>query len=519
MPVKETQKTHTQHAVPQNIMDVEFKLIGDLTMRQFAYLMIFGVVSYIAYVSGIPGFFKFIIILGSIGGGLAFAFLPIQDRGMDEWVINFINAVYLPTQKVWKKEPTPPSPFLYENISVLKQELITLAPTSSRRKLEQYLEIKGVEAKVDPLDLPEAEYIQKVREAFAERRPKASIALKEPKIEVEVIESKLEPLETEEKPKKPKEPGKEASKAEPSKEEEKPAPPEVEKEEKEREPKIIKHELKLPKSRVRERPLEPITPDRLPGRKFTHLAPEEGEIILPIRGERTLKTTEEAIVEEDIREKTRQLNELLEKIKTDEKYSVQLGQQVSQIQQELAQAPKPEPAISLPSDKITEEQPQEILKPEEQKNAKIERGDLEKQYSFLQKKIMELEEKVHQKELEKPKEDKPIQQAPPQEIRGVQPTYAKVQPISSKPNTISGIIKNLNSMGLEGILLIIKNNKGEAVRAIKTNSLGQFSITTPLSNGRYTVDVNVNNKSNLTFDIISIDARGDVIPPLEIIGK
>jgi len=42
MGIQEVQLTNKQHAVPQNIMDVEFKLIGDLTMRQFAYLIIFG---------------------------------------------------------------------------------------------------------------------------------------------------------------------------------------------------------------------------------------------------------------------------------------------------------------------------------------------------------------------------------------------------------------------------------------------------------------------------------------------
>ncbi|KKU57584.1 MAG: hypothetical protein UX79_C0008G0018, partial [candidate division WWE3 bacterium GW2011_GWB1_47_11] len=35
MPIKDELKINKQHAVPQNIMDVEFRIIGDLTMRQF----------------------------------------------------------------------------------------------------------------------------------------------------------------------------------------------------------------------------------------------------------------------------------------------------------------------------------------------------------------------------------------------------------------------------------------------------------------------------------------------------
>ena len=30
-------QSNKQHAVPQNVMSVDFKLIGDLTMRQFAF--------------------------------------------------------------------------------------------------------------------------------------------------------------------------------------------------------------------------------------------------------------------------------------------------------------------------------------------------------------------------------------------------------------------------------------------------------------------------------------------------
>lgn len=498
MPTKETQKTHTQHAVPQNIMDVEFKLIGDLTMRQFAYLLIFGVIAYISYISGIPGLLKFFLILGSIGAGLAFAFLPFEERGMDEWVMNFFNAVYTPNQKIWKKEATPPSTFLHESISILKQEMITLAPTSSRRKLEQYLEMKGTVEKFDPLDIPEAEYLKKVREAFAEVKPSTKVALEKPKVGIQIIEPKLEPKEekdkVEERPQKVKE--------EPKKEIEKKEP-----------------EIELPKKRPVQRPLVPITPDRLPGRKFTHLGPKEGEIILPIRGERTLKDTKEIDFEEDIREKTEQLNELLSKIKTDERFATPVPQQQIQPTKPKDLSSKQGVAVGPPP-KI----PEVVKKEMEQPKPKEEKKDFPKEYSFLQKKIKELEEKVQQKVEEKPKGDQPKKEkdstTPPFDTsKAVKPTYAKTQPISNTPNTISGIVKNPQEVSIEGILIIIKNHKGEAVRAIKTNSLGQFSISNSLANGKYIIDIDVNNKSGLSFDIINIEAKGDIIPPLEIAAK
>ncbi|PIS12639.1 hypothetical protein COT69_02950, partial [candidate division WWE3 bacterium CG09_land_8_20_14_0_10_39_24] len=48
MPMNEEQTAHRQHPVPQNIMSVEFKLVGDLTVRQFMYLIIGGITVYLA---------------------------------------------------------------------------------------------------------------------------------------------------------------------------------------------------------------------------------------------------------------------------------------------------------------------------------------------------------------------------------------------------------------------------------------------------------------------------------------
>ena len=61
--------------------------------------------------------------------------------------------------------------------------------------------------------------------------------------------------------------------------------------------------------------------------------------------------------------------------------------------------------------------------------------------------------------------------------------------------------------------------RGEAVRAIKTNSLGQFVVSTALQNGTYTIEVSPSNKLNLSFGIIPIEVKGEIITPLDIVGK
>ncbi|MCG2692008.1 hypothetical protein L6272_04240 [Microgenomates group bacterium] len=50
--------------------------------------------------------------------GFALAFVPIEDRPLDQWIINFFKAIYLPTQFIFKSQvkaidifsPTPPLP-------------------------------------------------------------------------------------------------------------------------------------------------------------------------------------------------------------------------------------------------------------------------------------------------------------------------------------------------------------------------------------------------------------------------
>nr|MBP8961046.1 PrgI family protein [Patescibacteria group bacterium] len=96
MPVREQQTTNKQHPVPQNIMDVEFKLVGSLTMRQFVYLVIYAIAAYMAKLS-VPQPFTWFFTLGIAFIGIALAFIPIEDRGLDEWLVNFIKAINSPT--------------------------------------------------------------------------------------------------------------------------------------------------------------------------------------------------------------------------------------------------------------------------------------------------------------------------------------------------------------------------------------------------------------------------------------
>lgn len=87
------------HPIPQNVTNFEFHLVGDMTLKQFAYLaagvgfafLIFTTLSTSQPVIAWP-----IIIISSLLG-VAFAFLPIQERPLDHWVTAFFKAIFKPT--------------------------------------------------------------------------------------------------------------------------------------------------------------------------------------------------------------------------------------------------------------------------------------------------------------------------------------------------------------------------------------------------------------------------------------
>ena len=136
-----------QHPIPQNFMDVEFKIVGDFTVRQFTYLCATGFPMYLLFQSPIQGFIKsvLLIVLGLLG--FLLVFVPIDDRGMDVWIVNFFRAVYANNRRVWRKTPFVPKSLSMDAIKLVQGEMITLAPTASRRKLENYLKgIKSEEA-------------------------------------------------------------------------------------------------------------------------------------------------------------------------------------------------------------------------------------------------------------------------------------------------------------------------------------------------------------------------------------
>lgn len=93
-----------QHPVPQNVTTFQFRLIGDMTLKQFGYLCAGGILAFISYKLPLPFFFTWPATVAFVLLGVGFAFVPVEERPMDVWVFSFFKSIYSPTQYIWTQE-------------------------------------------------------------------------------------------------------------------------------------------------------------------------------------------------------------------------------------------------------------------------------------------------------------------------------------------------------------------------------------------------------------------------------
>jgi len=103
-----------QHPIPQNVTQYQFRLVGDMTLKQFLELAGGGLLAYLFFASNLIFIIKWPLIILSLLFGAALAFFPIEDRPLDQWITNFLHAIYAPTRFIWKKTNKIPRLFLFE---------------------------------------------------------------------------------------------------------------------------------------------------------------------------------------------------------------------------------------------------------------------------------------------------------------------------------------------------------------------------------------------------------------------
>ena len=107
------------HPVPQNISSYEFRLVGDMTLKQFIQLAAGIVMGVLFFRLPVLPIIKYPLSFISVLIGFLMAFVPINGRPFTSWLVAFFKAVYSPTEYIWIPDPeivlpppviTPPPP-------------------------------------------------------------------------------------------------------------------------------------------------------------------------------------------------------------------------------------------------------------------------------------------------------------------------------------------------------------------------------------------------------------------------
>lgn len=153
-----------QHAIPQQISAYQFRLVGDMTLRQFFQLAGGALVSLLIYSTNLPVYIKWPLILISFLIGVALAFFPLQDRPLAKWFELFFKAIYSPTLFIWKK--TAVQRVFYQPEEA-KSQAPQLAPepepqTTIKTKAEPQTPSEEMQKAQSSLERTEVEFLSKV---------------------------------------------------------------------------------------------------------------------------------------------------------------------------------------------------------------------------------------------------------------------------------------------------------------------------------------------------------------------
>ena len=446
------------HPIPQDVTGFQFKLIGNMTVKQFAYVAA-GVVS-AAILYYLPGgslmlVIKIILIPFSLLSGVALAFLPFEGRPIDTMFMHFFKALFSPNQFLYSKTGKS----LAYAFSVSSKQYIAPQPLGPQQqtqealrltKLQQMLSTSTSSLQNNKYDAKELHYAQLLGGVPAGASvPQAPSVPPPPPI----VEQSTPPA---------------AASAEPVQPSQLITPP----------PQMITVPITPAQIPIPNKPElsndslvkdvdtpEPLVQTVAPA-VFDHtLAPSSHEV-----GSGRSDSEESS----DSKSSARQLEELA-------KQKAQLEQQLHTLNQQMTNAPVPStpaPTQHVPPPPVEPVMP--AVKPS----------------------VTELPA-----------------QAP--KTRGVTLPHDKkaagMTNVLNSPNLIAGIIKDARGNVLTNILVEIKDKDGNPVRAFKTNGLGQFVSATPLAQGVYTIEFE-DPKKQQSFDIIEVTANGNIIPPIEVIS-
>lgn len=518
-----------QHPIPQHIASFEFKLFGNLTVRQFITLATPMSVAAAIYFSSLPAIIRLPLSLVVGLFALFAALVPIGGRPADKWVVAFIRAIMSPTQRIWVKESKIPEFLSVVTAPPPTEENIPESITAQgRARLREYLRSlpKG---EITPLDVKEQIAVQRLDLGYQEglpegqlpppiiwptARPFAQASLPQINI-VPKLTTAQTPPEEKFPPSAPVQPAGGQPKiplhAKPF------ALPGLERKLRQEEnpvvelsptPPLTRREASLIKTKLASdvnAAIESVIPIRTPDRQIKlihgigktrvrklHFAPPLGFDLskLPIRGEKRFEISEE------LKRRYQPAEDLFSSQSTVNSSQFTVHSQTNT--QPTGPTPKPSIVNPQPPTELPHA-PEPVPKPTKTTSAP--------QDVFLKKEpLSQIDSRIAihgQKSKNIP-------------LPGASLPQAQIVPLTHKPNVISGIVTDSAKGPIANVILVVKDANGIPVRAFKTNKLGQFLSATSLSDGIYTIEV----ESDLQkFEPFTLNLAGQVLSPLEITAK
>ena len=453
-----------QHPIPQNVTTFQFRLIGDMTIKQFGYLAICAILAYVSYKLPLPIIISWPLVVLWVLLGIGLAFVPIEERPMDVWILSFIKSIYSPTQFVWQKSKLTQSPSQQPVKATLPEAnkniaqpvamteasaLQSSAPTVSTAPLASLNNFAPPSTNLRETTIPIAASpptpktattpLQESYHPTLQQAPIGSVAISPtiappsiynettvtPKTTTGIISTIIEFIHAMLKPT-PK------HKSEPFTDTQSLTGKHID----------ISKTTTLPPIKETEPPQAPVVPN-------------------PIKTTQPLPTVPQVVPEPIAEPKT--IAQVLQAPQEDPKaFREKVERELAAIREHTKSTQQKE---SGPSSLIaTDTSPTvRIVSPESASKAGLPR-------------------------------------------------------LTTFANVVTGIIKDSDSNLLPGVLVTIRDKTGMPVRALKSNKLGQIAASTPLSNGTYTVEVE-DPRNRFVFDRAQITLSGAVMPPIEILAK
>ena len=167
------------HPIPQDVTGFQFKLIGNMTVKQFAYLAIGIVFAWILYQLPVNILIKLPFCAFSAIAGTMLAYLPISGRPIDVMIGNYIKALIRPTQFIYEKTgghiyiPSKAPATIAKSVKQYKNDFSPFP----KDKLKAYLETLDTKSK-NKVDERENDFLMSVSNlatnspAYQEPQPK-----------------------------------------------------------------------------------------------------------------------------------------------------------------------------------------------------------------------------------------------------------------------------------------------------------------------------------------------------------